>query len=132
MIEKRRSDINTAFSKMQKLMVLWRYQTVPRLENFSELDSLVKDMKDASRFELLEGLAARMERIDAGMGSLKLWIGDTALDEQLLKLFAEQMDDCTNSISKHHTGHNLSAHVFRRLDTFCGFLTVRIIACYDL
>merc|ERR1740123_238947 len=90
-IDRRRDEINDRYTKMLSVMALWRYQTIPRLENFSELDLLIKDLPDR-RLELLEGLADRMERIDTGMGSLKLWIGSEALEESLLKLSSEQMD----------------------------------------
>jgi len=131
-IDKRRTDINTAYSKMQNLMNLWRHQTVPRLENYSELDLLIKDVPDDRKYELLDGLVERMERLDAGMGSISLWIGKTAMEEKKLELFAKQMDACTSALSKQHSDMNPAAAAFRRLDNFCGFLTVRIIACYDL
>jgi len=127
-----RARINKFYANLQQITNLWRYRTVPQLENLKEIYEQLWDTSDQEKLVFLAGVCDRLEIVDGQMGSVDLWCGESSLPETILSGIADQLTDCTSFIEKHHNHEQATRLIHERLTRVFGFLTVRVIAAHNL
>jgi len=132
MIEARQEQVNEFYGHLQLITNLWRYRTVPQLDNFKELYEQLWDMPDQHKLNFLTELCQRLEAIDNDMGSMEMWCGDTSLPEEVLCSVAEQLMSCTTYVDRYRSQDNAAPLILERLKAIFGFLVVRVVAASDL
>lgn len=136
-LEEKRDNLKAIVCKRASLEKLWRHQTLPRLELFEQVGHLLV-VTTAQRDKTLEALNQRLERLDAEVGDPSLCFGESAMKDFDLALISEQINACTDFISKHGfvATHGANAEpwpaILQRLDEIFTFLRVRVVACFDL
>jgi len=131
-VEARQQQMNNFYGHLQLITNLWRYRTVPQLDNFKELYEQLWDMTDQNKLAFLTSLCQRLEAIDTDMGSMEMWCGDSSLPEEVLSSVAEQLMSCTSYIDRYRSHENAAPLILDRLKAVFGFLVVRVIAATDL
>jgi len=124
--------INKFYTNLQRITNLWRYRTVPQLENLKELYEQLWDTSDQEKLVFLAGVCDGLEILDGHMGSVDLWCGEFSLSENILSGIADQLADCTSFIEKHRNHEQATTLIHERLTRVFGFLTVRVIAAHNL
>jgi len=131
-VESRQEEVNDFYGHLQPITNLWRYRTVPQLDNFKELYEQLWDMTDQNKLAFLTALCQRLEAIDSDMGAMEMWCGDGSLPEEVLSSVAEQLMSCTTYIDRYRSHENAAPLILDRLRAIFGFLVVRVIAATDL
>lgn len=124
--------ITKFYTNLQQITNLWRYRTVPQLENLKELYEQLWDTSDQEKLVFLAGVCDGLEILDGSMGSVELWCGEGSLSEHVLSAMADQLTDCTSFIEKHRNHEQATALIHERLTSVFGFLTVRVTAAQNL
>lgn len=90
-VEKQRERMREFWSNAQQLTELWLYRTVPRLDLYKELHSLLEDTEE----DLLMKISSanqQLEDLDSSLGALQAWRCDGALTIEAKKGFGKAIN----------------------------------------
>lgn len=91
-IEKQRGKMQEFWSHAQQLTELWLYRTVPRLDLYKEVHSLLEDASQEELLMHISGANQALEELDTQLGALEAWRTDGAIPPEHKKVFGKAIN----------------------------------------
>lgn len=91
-VQKQREKMTEFWSNAQQLTELWLHRTVPRLDLYKEVHSLLEDAKKEDVVDWMGTANARLEGIDNKLGALDNWRNNGSLGLDAKKAFGKQIN----------------------------------------
>jgi len=91
-VQQQREKMTEFWSNAQQLTELWLHRTVPRLDLYKEVHSLLEDAKKEEVVDWMGTANARLEGIDNKLGALNDWRNNGSLGLDAKKAFGKQIN----------------------------------------
>lgn len=91
-VQLQREKMTEFWSNAQQLTELWLYRTVPRLDLYKEVHSILEDAKKEEIVDWMRTANCRLEAIDEKLGALQAWRNNGSLSLDAKKAFGKQIN----------------------------------------
>jgi len=129
--ERELTRIETTVDQMAKVLDLWRYQTLPRLELYNwVLDVLVASLPQGR--DAIKSIAEQMKYVEQVYGNVDLWTGPTAVPVGWMKAAAKQLADSALPLQETTKAKDPVYSTKLGLDSHFAIVTIVVLAAHNL